>query len=86
MNDIPVPVSPSSYGNIDDIPDPLKSCIQEEHDKLTIQQLQSCRDYFQSRIDTFRSNVEQSLTIEDFENAKKEDMDGDNGEGEKGEY
>lgn len=78
--------TPTKYGDISNIPDPLKECMETEHDKLTIQQLNSCRDFFQSKIDAFRSNVEKSLTIEDFEKVKKSDQDGDNEIGEKETY
>jgi len=88
MNDYPATPSssPSEYGSLDGIPDKLKSCIEECHDELTVNQLRQCREYFSQKISSFQNALESSVTIEDFEKAKKQDIDGDNEAGETGSY
>ena len=72
----PIPINPAIDTSI--LPEEMQECFEECHDKLTIEQLSACRDYFQQKIDTFRAALESGITIEAFENAKKADADGDN--------
>lgn len=87
MNDTMPMTKPSSeYGNIDGLPDNWKKFLQENHDELTANQLQQACDYLSKCCSNFRNSLNENITIEDFEKVKKEDMDGDNGQGEKSGY
>lgn len=82
-DDAPMTMNTSDYGSLDGLPDEMIKCFQKCHDQLTLNQLRQCSDYFEKLASNFRSSVEEGLTIEDFEKAKKVDADGDNEEGEK---
>lgn len=82
-----IPMNPSGYGSLENCPDEVEElCEKICQCELTIANLRSVRDYFQNKIDELNKIAENDLTIEDFENAKKEDLDNDKGEGEKHEY
>lgn len=85
MNDMSAPMSATSseYGSLDGLDEKLCSCLEECHDKMTYNQLRQCRDYFQSKMDSLQSATQDGITIEDFENIKKQDIDGDSEKGEK---
>ena len=74
--------APSAYGSLDGIPEDIAKFFKANHDKLTISQLRRCADYFNNLASNVSRYSEENITIEDFEKAKKEDVDGDNEEGE----
>ena len=51
-------------------------------DELTVKQLNCLADYIRESARQMTSKFEETVTVEDFEKAKKEDIDGDNEEGE----
>lgn len=82
MYDSPVANVGLEYGSIDNLPEDVQAFFQKCHDKLTLEQLRSCREFFQSKIDALNRACEENCTIQDFEDAKKEDIDNDGEEGE----
>jgi len=77
---------PSEYGSIDRLPKEVQDYCEKIHDELTISQLRDLGDYFHAKANKLREVAENNVTIEDFENKKKEDVDDDNEEGEAGTY
>lgn len=82
MNDVPMPTNGplTKYdGQIDE--DCKAECLELCGEK-SISQLRAIGDFFYNKASELSKIAENDLTIEDFENAKKEDLDGDQGEGE----
>lgn len=58
-----------------------EECLEMCKDK-SIANIRAIGDFFYNKANELRDIAEKDLTIEDFEDAKKEDLDGDQGEGE----
>lgn len=85
--DAPTAYNPSGYGSLEECPEGVEElCEKICQSECTIANLRSVRDYFQNKIDQLNKIAENDLTIEDFEKAKKEDLDGDQGKGEGDKY
>ena len=81
----PTPVNPSKpyeYGSISNCPEEVQEYCEKIHDSLTIEQLRSLSDYFSQKANKLRELADKSVTIEDFESAKKEEADEDDEVGE----
>ena len=77
-----MPANPTEYGSLDGLPEDIQKYCEEVHDELTIDQLNTLADYFRSKADKLRNLAAEKVTLEDFEDAKK-DVDDDEEEGEK---
>lgn len=77
---------PEAVGNeskaLDCCPDDVRKYFIENHDKWTIEQMRSICSYLNDKIYKFTQGLESNITIEDFEKAKKIDVDNDGEEGE----
>ncbi len=65
------------YGSLKDCPKEVQDYCEEIHDTLTIDQLRSLSDYFSQKANKLRDMAEENVTINDFEKAKKENVDND---------
>ena len=81
MNSVPSPFD-SPAVDPSELPEDIRDCFIKCHDKWTIEEMQAMKDFLQQKIDSIRNVAEEELTIEDFEKVKKQDIDGDNEEGE----
>ena len=81
-DEVSSPSGPNEYGSLDCCPDDVKEFCEKIHDTLTIKQLNALCDFFSSKASKLRDFANDNVTIEQFEKAKKEDIDGDNEEGE----
>ncbi len=57
-------------------------CCDEMCGDKSIAQIRAMGDYFYKKASELQKIAENELTLEDFENVKKQDLDGDEGEGE----
>lgn len=64
--------------------DETKSFLEKQHDKWTMQQMNEIIYFVQEKLSKLRAAAEEDVTIEDFEKAKKIDVDEDGEEGEIG--
>lgn len=76
------PYDPSEYGDISCCDEATQKYFEENHDHWTLEQMNALRDYLDTKISALRKVAEENVTIEQFEDAKKEDIDNDNEEGE----
>ena len=62
-----------------------KRFLEKQHDKWTMEQMNEIINFVQNKLNKLRAAAEEDVTIEDFEKAKKIDVDEDGEEGEIGE-
>lgn len=79
MTDYLKPINPSNPIEIDE--ECKAECLELCGEK-TIAQLRAIGDFFYAKASELSQIAENDLTIEDFEDAKKQDLDDDQGEGE----
>ena len=77
-NEIPTMPQP----NLSCCDDETKAFLEKQHDKWTMEQMNEIISFIQNKLNKLRSAAEEDVTIEDFEKAKKTDIDGDSEEGE----
>lgn len=65
--------------------DETKAFLEKQHDKWTMEQMNEIINFVQQKLNKLRAAAEEDVTIEDFEKAKKIDVDEDGEEGEVGE-
>lgn len=75
---------PMPQPNLSCCDDETKSFLEKKHDKWTMQQMNEIISFIQNKLNKLRSAAEEDVTIEDFEKAKKIDVDEDGEEGEIG--
>ena len=73
---------PTENNSLDCCPEEVKNFLLKQHDKLTIKQMRSIITYLNDKILKLTDGVEESVTIEEFEKIKKQDVDSDGEEGE----
>lgn len=78
------PYEPGSYYNTlkEELGEELVKKFNPLLDELTVKQLNCLRDYISETAHKMSKEFEETVTVEDFEKAKKEDIDEDNEEGE----
>ena len=74
-----------SKPNLSCCDDETKSFLEKQHDKWTMEQMNEIIYFVQNKLNKLRAAAEEDVTIEDFEKAKKIDVDEDGEEGEIGE-
>lgn len=72
----------SDYGSLSGFSDEEKAKIESICEGKTISEIRQIIEYFEKTVSDMRKVAENDLTMEDFERAKKEDVDSDNEEGE----
>lgn len=85
MYDSPVLSEPSNsyYETLkEELGEELVKKFNPLFDELTAKQLQCLANYIRETANKMTSKFEETVTLEDFEKAKKEDIDEDNEEGE----